>query len=211
MILSLPWVFRSAVLGGIDCPYNAGISSATKHRGRFGSLAMDKIPYREGEPSPGGEYVLVDLIDHTTGESLGRHWVLRSALKESPPRHANLDELLPPLRWIWRHLKPHIKWCRSFEDWELGFLRDQNPESEIVVWIGATYAYLEFIHRNPNADRDAVYAAIAYLMVGQDDMVKPKSVAKKLHHLAKNVPPELRQLTNFAEDGQLTTQRKHLC
>ena len=100
---------------------------------------MDKIPYREGEPPPPGNYVLAELIDDD-GRSTGRYWIKPEDLHKGPIQHEEVEGLGPPLRWVWRHLQKHLTWCRSFEDWELEFLRDAHPAKEVAIWIRAPYA-----------------------------------------------------------------------
>lgn len=138
---------------------------------------MDRIPYEEGKPPPSEGYVLARIMGNG-GADEGLWWIPAANLKSSPPRHEDVDDLVPMIRWTWRHLSPHVTWCRSFEDWELQFLRDQNPENEVALWVQGTYAFLEFVHRNPDVDPKAVFAAVSQLLVGRTDLIKPESVAR---------------------------------
>jgi hypothetical protein len=168
-----------------------------------------EIPYREGEPPPGPGYILVQMVD-TIGSDDGLRWVLPNDLRNGPIRHRDVEPLLPMLRWVWRHLGGHVSWCRSFEDWELGFMRDSHPGPEVTMWTRQTYAYLEYTHKHPNADKAAVFGAITCLMNGREDQIDPASVARTLKRLLENAPSILQGAENFTKDGRLRTKEKHL-
>jgi hypothetical protein len=168
-----------------------------------------KIPYREGEPAPGPEYILADVVDAQDNKQ-GLYWLLPKDLKRAPPQHDEVNVLLPMLRWVWRHLSQHIAWCRSFEDWELGFMRDGHPETETAVWLQTCYAYLEFLHQHPGVNEKAVFAALVAMMTGREDKVKPPSVLEALKALSANPPTILLDSDNFTADGYLKTGEEHL-
>jgi hypothetical protein len=124
--------------------------------------------------------------------------------------HANIDELLPMLRWVWRHLSEHIAWCRSFEDWQLGFLREGRPETETAVWLQTCYAYLEFLRQHRGVNEKAVFGALVAMMTGREDKVKPPSVLKALKAFTANPPAILLDSDNFTADGYLKTGDAYL-
>ena len=168
------------------------------------------IPYREGEPPPEG-HILCEM-ENEDGESLGEFWVRPESVSQSPIRNEDIQGMTPQIRWVWRHLRKHITWCRSFEDWELGFMRDKDPAEETVIWLRATYAYLQLIHENPaKVNREGVFSAVSHLMTGREDLVKPKSAARRLKKLmTKLFPEQIFDLENFTEDGRLLKGDKHL-
>lgn len=170
---------------------------------------INKIPYREGEPAPGPGYILVQMAD-TSGNDEGMWWVLSDNSKGGPSRRKEVEPLLPMIRWIWKHLRPHLAWCRSFEDWELEFTRDPQPSSAAATWTRQTYTYLEFVHKHPNVDKKAVFGAVMCLMNGQEDRVEPADVAQKLKKLLANAPNLLVNAESFTKDGRLKTKEKHL-
>jgi hypothetical protein len=176
-------------------------------------MTSKRIPYRKGEPCPGDEYVLVHGMEEN-GRDLGLNWIpqndLRLAMKRTPIRHHDLGPLAPVALWVWQHLRQHISWLRSFEDWELGFKRDTHPESEIAYWVKATYAYLEFTHRHPHFDKDKVFAALINLINGRDDLVGPKSFRKQLKDLVSKPPDLILDTDNYTEDGHLKIPEEHL-
>jgi hypothetical protein len=168
-----------------------------------------QIPYRKGELPPGPEYVKAELF-REDGESEGLFWVRSDTVHEGPIRHEDVDALVSVLRWIWRHLSQHISWCRTFEDWELGFLRDTHPATEIAVWAKSTYVYLEFLAQHPAADKATVFGAITCIMGGREDRIKPDSVAHTMKKLWANTPAILNDPANFTKDGRLKSKEKHL-
>lgn len=168
---------------------------------------MEPIPYRENEPAPSPNHILVQ-IEEEDG-STRKAWVLAEDLSPGPICHEDLDPLIPALRWQWRHLGPYISWCRSFEDWELGFMRDANPGNEIGLFTRATYAFLEFTHRYPEASGDAVFTAITNILNGKADHVEPKAVRRQLEKLIKKLPRSFTKIENFTNDGQFTAGAEH--
>jgi hypothetical protein len=168
----------------------------------------EPIPYREGEPAPGPEYVLARLRGEDGSEQMV--WIRPEELKQGPIQHQHLDELLPILRWQWRHVGDYATWCRSFEDWELGFMRDEHPGTEVGIFARATYAFLEFSHRNPRIEKSKVFSAVIAIINGQADKVKPRAVAEKLQKLLSNTPAELADIKSFTSDGRFTAGDKHL-
>lgn len=171
----------------------------------------NKIPYREGDPPPGEGYIKARVVseDNPEGELM---WVLTEDISKPPLKHDGIDALLPVLRWQWKHLKKYLTntKCRSFEDWELDFLRERNPVREIAWWSQATYAYLEFCHRSPGVNKEAVFGAITAILAGQPANIKPKSVEKKLRKLFTNPPKAMADVHNFTEDGVFKAGPKHL-
>jgi hypothetical protein len=170
---------------------------------------IKSVPYREGEPPPGPDYILVQMTDDS-GQDLGTCWLRPDDLKNAPVRHGDVEPLRPMLRWVWRHLSQHITWRRTFEDWELGFIRNEHPGRETATWVRQTYAYLEYLHKHPNANKAVVVAAILAIGNGQDPAVEPASVAQTLRRLIANPPSVLDSPENFTKDGRLKTKEKHL-
>lgn len=56
-----------------------------------------------------------------------------SQIRPAPIRHESLPaDLLPRIEATYRAIG-HYQ-CPSLEQWELGFMRDTNPEGEVAVW-----------------------------------------------------------------------------
>jgi hypothetical protein len=170
---------------------------------------IKSAPYREGELPPGPSYVKVQMVDDS-GQDLGVCWVRPEDLKNAPIRHDEVTPLLPMLRWAWRHVGEHIAWCRTFDDWERGFMRNPHPQSEAAIRVRQTYAYLEYLHKHPNAGKASVFAAITALTSGQEKHVEPASVARTLKAYLSNPPTLLNSVESFTKDGRLKTKEKHL-
>ncbi len=170
---------------------------------------IEKIPFREGEAAPGPEYIKAQMVDDD-GKDMGFFWVKPGDLRRGGPlQHESLDEFLPVLRWTWRHMSPYFPY-KAFEEWERGFLQDANPAKEVAIWSKATYAFLEFAHRNPRADKKALFAALVSAINGRADKIKPKAVARQLEKLFRNSPRALANMKNFTPDGHFTGGEKHL-
>jgi len=167
------------------------------------------IPYQKGKPPPGDNYILVRVIDEETGKDEGLQWVPREQIGDAPIRHEQINSLLPMLRWTWRHLEKYVHWCRTFEDWELGFMRDTNPGSEVAIWVMATYAFLEFTH-DERWEKAGVFKAVRKVLIGRDDLVRPKRVARRLKKLMSKPPQFLKDVENFTADGHLKTGERYL-
>jgi hypothetical protein len=167
------------------------------------------IPYREGDKPPSENHVLVQLQDENGNIQEGKFWVDAREEKASSIAHENVNQFLPMLRWQWRHLQRFADHCRSFEDWELGFLRDKHPEKEIELWTAVTYAFLEFTNQNPRVKREGIYTALLLLINGQGDRIDPPTLVPKLKKLM-DCPRSLLEIGNFTEDGHFTKGPKHL-
>ena len=170
---------------------------------------LKKIPFREGDPPPAGNYILAQ-VENENGEDGGLWWIDPTRIKQGTIKHEAVDGLLPAIRWTWRHLRQYATWCRSLEDWELGFMRDSTPATEVAAWVRATYAFLAFVHKNPTADKSALFSAVVNLMNGRDDLARPKYVEKRLKRLMEDLPRVLKDMKNFTEDGHLKAEEKYL-
>ena len=115
-----------------------------------------------------------------------------------PIRHESLPEdLMRPLRWTYRHMG-HFH-CETFEQWEIGFMRDTNPINEIALWVKMTWAALEFVKTRAGRTVRQAYGellAAQEITVGSSD--KPRRIRfKSPGLLSKN---ELRALLQLIEN-----------
>jgi hypothetical protein len=79
-------------------------------------------------------------------------WVLPEALRPSEVQHGEFAEgIRDYIREIQAAFAEHRP--LSFEEWEIGFRRDTNPEREIALWLHAAGVYGEFACDEPAADR----------------------------------------------------------
>ena len=175
-------------------------------------LSNDPMPYREGEDPPNEKHILARVFHEESGEER-LEWVDPDALELAPIKHEDLTPLLPAIRWIWKHLGGYLAHCRTFEDWELGFMRDSNPGGEVAQWAAATYAYLEFIEQTRSqgtVDRAALVAGVISTMNGREDKIEPKSIGLRLKDLMAEAPQSLFDLNNFTDDGEFKIGPTHL-
>jgi hypothetical protein len=174
------------------------------------SGGVKQLPYREGEPSPAGNWILTEMIDDD-GKSLGLSWADPTTLKDSGEfQHEEIEHLLPMCRWAWRHLRRHLTFCNSFEDWERGFLQDAHPDKEVAIWVKYTYTYLEFRHKFPESNKDVVFSAIMSISQGRADEIKPRSAAKAIMKVMRGIPKYVKEAKSFTADGHLKTNKKYL-
>jgi hypothetical protein len=76
-------------------------------------------------------------------------------LRPGPIRH---EALSPALEERAKQLYARVGYMiwPTFEQWELGFLRDLNPESEIAVWEVIADVFDAYKAGNPDADKDTL-------------------------------------------------------
>ena len=85
-------------------------------------------------------------------------------LRPSPIQHESLaDDQLERVRVIYQFLCPHLN--TAFEQFELNFKRDENPEQEIQAWSRIALARQTFSQRNPAATRQEAERAFKALLV----------------------------------------------
>lgn len=58
--------------------------------------------------------------------------------------------------------------ARSFEDFELGFLRDIDPEREIQIWEMIAFGLRDYLAEHPEADKELSFAQALQLTVNVD-------------------------------------------
>ena len=60
----------------------------------------------------------------------------------------------------------------SFEEWEEGFRRDNNPEQEMAIWLHAADVYHNFVEPEDDMDhREDVYKCIVACMISSPENV----------------------------------------
>ena len=79
-----------------------------------------------------------------------KHWradrAKRSKAKPGPVRHENLPQcLLDMMRWTFKIVGHYI--VPTLEQWELGFMCDEHPASEVMIWHRAAFAFITYHQR----------------------------------------------------------------
>ena len=97
------------------------------------------------------------------------------------------DELLEQLRFIYDIVGPFLD--TTLEQFEINFMRDMHPESEIAVWCSIAAAWLAYHKKylddevQPEKDEKKLLAALIAISTGVEDVEAlgvPVDVGRKL-------------------------------
>jgi hypothetical protein len=81
----------------------------------------------------------------------------------------------------------------SFEQWELGFMRDKHPWREILIWENIARTFDRYISEHPDADGRVVIGSIAAVSAGQAPENEIEKELRELylesHEKRWDVPP----------------------
>jgi hypothetical protein len=108
-----------------------------------------------------------------------------SDIKRAPLRHEQLaDDLLKRIEATYRAIG-HFH-CPTLEQWELGFMEDMNPESEVAIWevlAKAFQLYKEKCWKSGRLKRERarkLVAALTMISWGQPlAMIKENAVVRR--------------------------------
>ena len=139
--------------------------------------------------------VLPELLDSgTDARRRGRHHkseperIDRSRLRPGPIRHESLSpELLDQIKAVFDVIGPYLG--MTLEEFEIGFMRDMHPESEVALWFRITKAWLAY-HEDflgnetlPSEEERKLLGALIAISTGIEDVSKlnvPVEVGRKL-------------------------------
>jgi hypothetical protein len=112
-----------------------------------------------------------------------------SKLRPGPIRRERLsDEQLQLARSVHEIVKPFVG---PFEKFELGFLRDSNPDSELQVWTAIAIAFEAFDEQNADVtdeDRQAAFTSFLVMSMGAERPAKvPESIWLKCEDIVKEI------------------------
>jgi len=87
-------------------------------------------------------------------------------LTQGPIRHpGGLDQVLT--KWARSlHQRIGFHFYPAFEQWELGFMRDAQPQREMFVWEAIAAAYETHLKDHPDCDKEVVATTLAGLSAG---------------------------------------------
>jgi len=112
----------------------------------------------------------------------GLVWLLPDQLLPGEVKHPPFDE---GVRAYIRQIREAFAEHRplSFEEWEDGFRRDNNPDREIALWSHASDVYTAFAAGEPSAGRrrDVYRCVVACLTTGPDavwHVLKPEVLSR---------------------------------
>lgn len=109
-------------------------------------------------------------------------------LRPGPIRHETLPpELLERIKAVYDVIGPFIG--MTLEQFEVGFMRDMHPESEVALWCGITAAWLAYHEKYlndetlPDEEERKMLGALIAISTGVDDVAKlkvPVEVGRRL-------------------------------
>jgi hypothetical protein len=111
-----------------------------------------------------------------------------SQLRPGPIRHESLPPELPEqIKAVYDVIGPYIN--MTLEQFEIGFMRDLHPESEVALWCGITAAWLAYHQKFlndealPDEEERKLLAALIAISTGVEDGNKlgvPVEVGRRL-------------------------------
>ena len=109
-------------------------------------------------------------------------------LRPGPIRNESLPpELLEQIEAVFDVIGPYID--MTLEQFEIGFMRDMHPESEVALWCSITAAWLAYHEKYlndealPDEEERHLLGALIAISTGVDDVTRlnvPKEVGQKL-------------------------------
>ena len=111
-----------------------------------------------------------------------------SQIQSGPIRHKSLSpELLEHIEAVFDVIGPYIG--KSLEQFEISFMRDSDPESEVALWCSITAAWIsyheQFLNDEtlPDDEEKKLLGALIAISAGVEDVSKmnvPVEVGKRL-------------------------------
>jgi hypothetical protein len=109
-----------------------------------------------------------------------------SKIRPGPIRHESLSpELLEQIKGVFDVMKPYFG--MTLEQFEVGFMRDIDPEREVAIWCSITAAWLAYHEKYvkgealPDEQERTILDALIVISSGVDDVAK-LNVPKKVGH-----------------------------
>jgi hypothetical protein len=109
-------------------------------------------------------------------------------LRPGPIRNESLPpELLEQVKDVFDVIGPYID--MTLEQFEIGFMRDMNPESEVALWCSITAAWLAYHEKYlndealPDEEERHILGTLIAISTGVDDVKRlnvPKEVGQRL-------------------------------
>lgn len=95
-------------------------------------------------------------------------------VRPSPIQHESLSpELLEHVRAVYDVVGPYL--ATTLEQFEIGFMRDMQPESEVAAWCGITAAWIAYHEQHlgdellPDEDEKKLLGALIAISAGVED------------------------------------------
>lgn len=100
-----------------------------------------------------------------------------SQIQSGPIRQESLpDDMLELIRSVYEVVGPYLK--TTLEQFEINFMRDEDPASEVVVWCSITAAWSDYHEKHldgevlPDEDEKKILAALIAISTGVTDVDK---------------------------------------
>lgn len=84
-------------------------------------------------------------------------------LKPGPIRHESLGPLGQAIARFTFAALGRLQ-CPTFEQWELGFLRDAHPVRELMLWLRASIAFKTYLQAHPQVNLRKVWRDVIHLL-----------------------------------------------
>lgn len=117
-----------------------------------------------------------------------------SQLRPGPICHESLPPaLLEQIQTVFDVIGPYIG--MTLEQFEVGFMRDMHPESEVALWCRITKAWLAYhedflqSQTQPDEERRKLLGSLIAISTGMEDVLKlnmPAEVARRLVQCYQN-------------------------
>lgn len=124
-----------------------------------------------------------------------------SQIRPGPIRHESLSaDLLEQIQAIYDVLGPYFS--MTLEEFEVGFMRDANPEDEVGLWLSITGVWIDYHEKYlddvamSDADEKKLLAALIAISTGIDDPTKlgvPEKIGRRLLECYDRFEEELNQ------------------
>lgn len=111
-----------------------------------------------------------------------------SKLRPGPIRNESLPpELLDQIKAVFDVIGPYIN--MTLEQFEIGFMRDMHPKSEVALWCSITAAWLAYHEKYlgdealPDEEERKLLGALIAISTGVEDVTKlnvPEKVGRRL-------------------------------
>jgi hypothetical protein len=95
--------------------------------------------------------------------------------RPGPIQHESLSpELLEHVRAVYDVLGPYL--ATTLEQFEIGFMRDEEPESEVAAWCSITAAWIDYHEKHldeevlPDEDEKKLLGALIAISTGVEDV-----------------------------------------
>ena len=116
--------------------------------------------------------------------------VKASDLRKSPLQRESLTQQQEEAaRAIFEYLTPYLD--TTFEQFEINFLRDANPDAEIQVWYQIAVIHSSILEHNPDAtDDDGKDVFSSLLIISMGGTSKPENVSERVWDLVNQFVSE---------------------